>query len=180
MNRTSRRFKGRQWHGMRRCLCLLCILGSAVVMAESPIDAPSPVLASLLKAAHRLETQPIDEPQDEVSLAWDYAVSRNDTGTAIVGVLALWKKHKCALVELAWWRQNDPEARKAILLLFYALSKVEADNFPDFETYASRFEATESAMRKKEIGEVKLVAQHSMSVLTRLCAPAKPKDPATP
>lgn len=159
---------------MMRCLCFLGVVGAVFVMAESPIDAPSPILASLLKAGHRLETHPIDEPEDEVSLAWDYALSRNDTSTATTGVLALWKKHKRALVELVWWRQNDPEVRKAILLLFYALSKVEADNFPEFESYASRYENTEAVRRKKEIEEVKIVAQQSTAVLTRLCAPAKP------
>lgn len=141
---------------MKSCL-FACVFAAAwgVSPSISTAESTDPIVASVTTATERLGLKPLDERENEISLAWDYALSRNDTPTAVLGIVSLWKKDRRALVELAWWRQRDSAVRKAILLLFYALTKVEADNFPRFEDYAVRFETTESASRTKEIDEVK-------------------------
>lgn len=146
---------------------LACVLsaGSLPTCESASAESGDPSLDALLKANERLERRPLDEPADETFLAWDYALSKNDTPTAVIGVAALWRKNRRTLVELVWWRQRDPIARKAVLLLFYGLTKVEAANFPSFEDYAARFAEPESASRKKEIEEVKtVVAMHSKAL----------------
>lgn len=127
----------------------------------------NPVLSGLLLAKERVDKEPLDERDDEVFNSWDYALSTSDSEGGKWGVVSLWIKGKRALVELAWWRQRDPEVRKCILLLYYSLTKIEADNFPSFELFATRFAKEEADARKGEIEEVKKIAAANRPALQR-------------
>ena len=140
------------------------------VRADPARETVNSVLAATLQAKARVDTKPLDEREDEIFTAWDYALSRSNSEAGSRGVVSLWGKGHRALVELVWWRQKDPEVRKCILLLYYSLTKVEADNFPDFPAYAARFEKAEAEARKGEIEEVKKLADASRDELKKAFA----------
>ncbi len=148
---------------------IACVMfaGSVHSYVAFAAEAPDPSLAAVLSAKQRLARKPLDERENEILLSWGYALSKHDTPTGVMGVVSLWNKGHRSLVELVWWRQRDPVVRKSILLLYYGLTKVELDGFPSFEDYAARFEAVESASRKKEIDEVKALLVKDSETLLR-------------
>jgi hypothetical protein len=146
------------------------LIGIKGVFAAPEKEAPSTILTAVLQAKTRIDTQPVDEVPDETFNSWDYALSKSDSKTGVLGVVSLWGKGQRSLVQLVWWRQKDPEVRKSILLLYYSLTKVEADNFPDFPAYAARFEKAEAEARKGEIEEAKKLADASRDELKKAFA----------
>ena len=115
------------------------------------------MVTEILEAVLWNEKRPVDRNSEFVN-AWDFATHPGNTKAGILGVTALWQKGQRGYVELAWWRQKDPEVRKCILLLFYSLTKEEASNFPDFLDFAGRFEKQEAEARAAEIEEMRKMA----------------------
>lgn len=136
----------------------------------------SAVVNGILIAKARCDKNPVDPERKEIFNSWSFALSRDDAETGRLGVVSLWMKSKRSLVELVWWRQKDPEVRKCVLLLFYSLSKVELDSFPDFEDYAKRFELKESEERKKEIELVKGLVETGRPLLQKAFEERPPQD----
>ncbi|MBB5039950.1 hypothetical protein [Prosthecobacter dejongeii] len=152
------------------------LVGALLVFTQlaksSGRNAPSEVKASdcvrfIMDAKMRLDKHPVDDQPDEVFTSMDYALSKSDSITGVLGVVSLWSKGKDGLVELVWWRQQDATVRRAALLLFYSMKKEEASGFPGFESFAKRFEAGEAESRAKEIAEMKVVAQASRGDLMK-------------
>jgi hypothetical protein len=127
-------------------------------------------LSGILAAKEIIAGKPLDKEEEEISNSWDAAVHPNNSKAGVLGVVSLWAKGDLGIVELVWWRQKDPEVRKCILLLYYSLTKVEADNFPQFEAYAARFDKAEAAARRAEIEEVKKLADASRAKLQKAFA----------
>jgi hypothetical protein len=136
------------------------------VWRATAAEKQPPLVTEILEAVLRNEKRPSDR-NDESFNAWDFAIHPNNTKAGILGVTALWKKGQRGLVELAWWRQKDPEVRKCILMLFYSLSKEEASNFPEFVDYAARFGKPEAEARAAEIQEIKRIANENRLTLEK-------------
>ena len=149
----------------------LTMLGTGLLWFASEANALSErqqignLLTDILHAKERIDEQPVDAVPEEIADSWQAALHPTDSKTGILGVVSLWGKKRLSLVELIWWRQKSPDVRKCILLLYYGLTKVETDNFPDFAAYAARFSRGEAEARKGEIEEVKRIVAASRPAL---------------
>lgn len=73
----------------------------------------------------------------------------------LASMIQLWKLGKQWPAELAWWRSQDPNARKLAIALFYtSYPDTDMPQVPKFEEEADRFDKAESDKRKAELGEV--------------------------